>query len=183
MCKAAVSNEELAVHQRLGSWEAYLQSTFLWFLRHKDAGGRRSRGGRRRDGDSGDSAVTWQLAIARQTPDTADTEMHHSKNCGLPVMIKPEAYAWRYKEEKSRILITLQTTGCPTIEFSLCFACFLGFLCSYRGSFYHFSTAQETTIPKLTLLSSLCQKLIKLQSKMWGKLDLDIIILVHTRFI
>ena len=57
-------------------------------------------------------------------------------------------------------------TGCPTIEFSLCFACFLGFPCSYRGSFYHFSTAQETTIPKLTLLSSLRQKLIKLQSKM-----------------
>ena len=57
-------------------------------------------------------------------------------------------------------------TGCPAIEFSLCFACFLGFPCSYRGSFYHFSTAQETTIPKLTLLSSLHQKLIKLQSKM-----------------
>ena len=30
------------------------------------------------------------------------------------------------------------TTGCPTIEFSLCFACYLGFPCSYRGSFYHF---------------------------------------------
>ena len=75
------------------------------------------------------------------------------------------------------------TTGCPTIEYSLCFGCFLGFQCSYRGLFYHFYTAQETTIPKLTLLSSLRQKLIKLQSKMWGKLDLDIIILVHTRFI
>ena len=35
-------------------------------------------------------------------------------------------------------------TGCPTIEFALCFACFLGFQCSYRRSFYHFSTAQET---------------------------------------
>ena len=70
----------------------------------------------------------------------------------------------------------LQTnTGCPTIEFSLCFACFLGFPCSYRGSFYHFSTAQETTIPKLTLLSSLYQKLIKLQSKTWSNLDLDTI--------
>ena len=74
-------------------------------------------------------------------------------------------------------------TGCPTIEFSPCFACFLGFPCSYRVSFYHFSTALKTTIPKLTLLSSLRQKFIKLQSKMWGKLDLDIIILVHTRFI
>ena len=52
-------------------------------------------------------------------------------------------------------------TGCPTIEFSLCFACFLGFPCSYRGSFYHFSTAQETRILKLTLISSLFQKLIK----------------------
>merc|ERR1712155_403409 len=64
-------------------------------------------------------------------------------------------------------------TGCPTIEFSLCFACFLGFPCSYRGSFYHFSTAQEMTIPKLILLSSLYQKLIKLQSKTWSNLDLD----------
>ena len=35
-------------------------------------------------------------------------------------------------------------TGCPTIEFSLCFACLLGFQCSYRRSFYHFSIAQET---------------------------------------
>merc|ERR1712155_329058 len=67
----------------------------------------------------------------------------------------------------------LYTTGCPTIEFSLCFACFLGFPCSYRGSFYHFSTAQEMTIPKLTLLSSLYKKLIKLQSKTWSNLDLD----------
>ena len=56
-------------------------------------------------------------------------------------------------------------TGCPTIEYSVCFVCFLGFWCSYRGLFYHFSTAQETTIPKLTLLSSLHQKLINLQSK------------------
>ena len=72
--------------------------------RHKEAGGRRSRGGRRRDGDSGDSAVTWQLAIARQTPDTADIDMH----CGLTVMIKPKAHAGRCKGEKSRILITLQ---------------------------------------------------------------------------
>ena len=30
-------------------------------------------------------------------------------------------------------------TGCPTIEYSLCFGCFLGFQCSYRCSFYHFS--------------------------------------------
>ena len=36
------------------------------------------------------------------------------------------------------------TTGCPTIEFSLCFACFLSFQSSYRRSFYHFTTAQET---------------------------------------
>ena len=35
-------------------------------------------------------------------------------------------------------------TGCPTIEFSLCFACFLSFQRSYRRSFYHFTTAQET---------------------------------------
>ena len=66
-------------------------------------------------------------------------------------------------------------TGCPTIEYSLCFGCFLGFQCSYRCLFYHFSTAQEMTIPKLTLLSSLRLTLIKLQSKTWGKLDLDII--------
>ena len=57
------------------------------------------------------------------------------------------------------------TTGCPISKVPLCFACFLGFPCSYRGSFYHFSTAQEMRIPKLTLLSSLCQKLIKSQSK------------------
>ena len=57
-------------------------------------------------------------------------------------------------------------TGCPKSKFPLCFGCFLGFPCLYRGSFYHFSTAQETMIPKLTLLSSLCQKFIKLQSKM-----------------
>ena len=61
--------------------------------------------------------------------------------------------------------IYFYTTGCPTIEFSLCFGCFLGFHSSYRGVFYHFSTAQETQIPKLTLLSSLPQKLIKLQHK------------------
>ena len=67
------------------------------------------------------------------------------------------------------------STGCPTIEYSLCFGCFLGFQCSYRCLFYHFSTAQEMTIPKLTLLSSLRLTLIKLQSKTWGKLDLDII--------
>ena len=77
MCKATVSNEELAVHQRLSSISAVhiplIPAT------------QRCRGGRRRDGDSGDSAVTWQLAIARQTPDTADTDMH----CGLTVMIKP----------------------------------------------------------------------------------------------
>ena len=54
-------------------------------------------------------------------------------------------------------------TGCPTIEYSLSFGCFLGFPCWYRGLFYHFSTAQETTIPKLTLLSN--QELIKLQRK------------------
>ena len=66
-------------------------------------------------------------------------------------------------------------TGCPTIEYSLCFGCFLSFQSSYREVFYHFLTAQETRIPKLTLLSSLRQKLIKLQSKTWGKLDLDII--------
>ena len=54
-------------------------------------------------------------------------------------------------------------TGCPISKVPL--ACFLGFPCSYRGSFHHFSIAQETTIPKLTLLSSLRQKLIKLQSK------------------
>ena len=35
-------------------------------------------------------------------------------------------------------------TGCPTIEYSLCFGCFLGFQSSYRGAYYHFSTAQET---------------------------------------
>ena len=69
----------------------------------------------------------------------------------------------------------MSTTGCPISKVPLCFACFLGFPCSYRGSFYHFSTAQETRIPKLTLLSSLRQKLIKLQSKTWGKLDTDII--------
>ena len=69
----------------------------------------------------------------------------------------------------------LYHTGCPTIEFSLCFACFLGFPWSYRGSFYHFSAAQETRIPKLTLLSSLYQKLIKLQSKMGSNFDSDTI--------
>ena len=56
-------------------------------------------------------------------------------------------------------------TECPTIEYSLCFGCFLSFQSSYREVFYHFLTAQETRIPKLTLLSSLCQKLIKLHSK------------------
>ena len=89
---------------------------------------------------------------------------------------------WIYytpKNEQRRPLNQLDT-GCPTIEFSLCFACFLGFPCSYRGSFYHFSTAQETTIPKLTLLS-----LIKLQSKTWSNLDLDTILinLVCTKII
>ena len=59
----------------------------------------------------------------------------------------------------------LLNTGCTTIEYSLCFGCFLGFQCSYRCLFYHFSTAQEMTIPKLTLLSSLRLTLIKLQSK------------------
>ena len=77
----------------------------------------------------------------------------------------------------------ISSTWCPKSKFPLCFGCFLGFPCLYRGSFYHFSTAQETTISKLTLLSSLCQKLIKLLSKTWGKLNLDIIFLVHTRFI
>ena len=47
-----------------------------------------------------------------------------------------------------------------------------------------FQQPRRRRFQKLTLLSSLRQKLIKLQSKMWGKLDLDIIILVHTtRFI
>ena len=72
-------------------------------------------------------------------------------------------------------ILNFRYTGCPTIEYSLCFGCFLGFQCSYRCLFYHFSTAQEMTIPKLTLLSSLRLTLIKLQSKTWGKLDLDII--------
>ena len=75
-------------------------------------------------------------------------------------------FRWR------QLLYVQLCTGCPTIEFSLCFACFLGFPCSYRGSFYHFSTAQETTIPKLTLLSSLYQKLTKLQNKTWSNFDL-----------
>ena len=71
--------------------------------------------------------------------------------------------------------IYIQHTGCPTIEYSLCFGCFLSFQSSYRGIFYYISTAQETMIPKLTLLSSLCQKLINLQSKTWSNLDLDTI--------
>ena len=66
-------------------------------------------------------------------------------------------------------------TGCPISKVPLCFGCFLGFPCLYRGSFYHFSTAQETRIPKFTLLSSLRQKFIKLQSKTQSNLDLDTI--------
>ena len=61
------------------------------------------------------------------------------------------------------------------IEYSLSFGCFLGFPSLYRGLFYHFSTAQEMLIPKLTLLLNLRQELIKLQGKTRGKLDLDII--------
>ena len=41
-------------------------------------------------------------------------------------------------------LLLLDSTGCPTNEYTLCFVCFLGFQWSYRGSFYHFSIAQET---------------------------------------
>ena len=52
---------------------------------------------------------------------------------------------------------THASTGCPTIEYSLCFGCFLGFQCSYRGLIYHFSTAQETTIPKLSLFTKIYQ--------------------------
>ena len=63
------------------------------------------------------------------------------------------------------IYIKALTTGCPISKVPLCFGCFRGFPCSYRGSFYHFSTAQEMRIPKLALLSSLRQKLIKSQSK------------------
>ena len=48
-------------------------------------------------------------------------------------------------------MIIILSTGCPIIEFPLCFGCFLGFQSSYRGVFYHFSTAQETRIPKLTV--------------------------------
>ena len=77
--------------------------------------------------------------------------------------------------EQVTCIFKYSSTGCPISKVPLCFACFLGFPCSYRGSFYHFSTAQETTIPKLTLLSSLYQKLIKLQSKTWSNLDLDTI--------
>ena len=82
---------------------------------------------------------------------------------------------WSMRHSLAPLHFNLRLTGCPTIEYSLSFGCFLGCPCSYRGLFYHFSTAQETTIPKLTLLASLCQKLIKLQSKTWGKLNLDII--------
>ena len=36
---------------------------------------------------------------------------------------------------KGEILyIFILYTGCPTIEYSLCFGCFLGFQCSYRSS-------------------------------------------------
>ena len=63
----------------------------------------------------------------------------------------------------------------------------LHFFSAYRThTEVHFTIFQQPRrrrFQKLTLLSSLRQKLIKLQSKMWGKLDLDIIILVHTRLI
>ena len=34
----------------------------------------------------------------------------------------------------------MYNTGCPKSKFPLCFAGFLGFPCSYRGSFYHFNS-------------------------------------------
>ena len=44
-------------------------------------------------------------------------------------------------------------TGCPISKVPLCFACFLGFLCSYRGSFYHFSSpGDEDSKTHLTFL-------------------------------
>ena len=50
----------------------------------------------------------------------------------------------KQKTKTTELRASPQSTGCPTIEFSLCFACFLGFQCLYRRSFYHFSTPQET---------------------------------------
>ena len=119
----------------------------------------------------------WQPPVPPHIPPSANvhdlwSSLHWCSQC--------LSFASSCHHHKSGVRITfiidiILDTGCPTIEFSLCFACFLGFPCSYRGSFYHFSTAQETTIPKLTLLSSLYQKLIKLQSKTWSNLDLDTI--------
>ena len=55
-------------------------------------------------------------------------------------------------------------TGCPKSPSALLFVLFLSFQIRYRGSSDHFSTAQELQIPKLTLLSFLCEKM-QLQHK------------------
>ena len=80
-----------------------------------------------------------------------------SKN--LPnLCAQSENYIFRHQitanseEKQIKFWVKFIFTGCPKSKFPLCFGCFLGFPCSYRGSFYHFSTAQETTIPKLTFL-------------------------------
>ena len=66
-------------------------------------------------------------------------------------------------------LVCLETseinTGCPILLGPLCFCYFLGFWSTYRGTFHSHWIAHEILIPKLTLLSILCEKLTKLQHK------------------
>ena len=128
-------------------------------------------------------AATTRL-IRTSSPDTALSGQHAVQQLAGPVIVRGSVSTrttWHWILElqtkvrgdfaitdkaPARPFFWLKApTGCPTIEYSLCFGCFLGFQCSYRCLFYHFSTAQEMTIPKLTLLSSLRLTLIKLQSK------------------
>ena len=81
-----------------------------------------------------------------------DTEISMHAQCVYFLSSFPLCLYFLAKEE-------YENTGCPTIEFSLCFAFFLGLPYSYRGSFYHFSTAQETTIPKTHLTFLLTSKI------------------------
>ena len=61
--------------------------------------------------------------------------------------------------------IACSSTGCPISLGPLCFCYFLGFWSTYRGTFHSHWIAHEILIPKLTLLSILCEKLTKLQHK------------------
>ena len=85
---------------------------------------------------------------------------------------------WVTIDEADTTYVSGSTTGCPVKLSTLWFCYFLGFQSTYRRTSGHFSIAQEMRISKLTLLYFLCEKLIKLQHKMWDNLDFESIILM-----